>query len=228
MRIRSKIASTLLAGALGMPLAFAQGAAQEPGLAPDQGSGQNGPSGAPTGPPPGRRMGPGRDGRGDGRGNGWGQGHGESWGRKARHHGHGRHREFMLARLAENPSARERLGITAEQADKIRSETDAFRKSQIRGRAELQVRGLELRELMRADNSDRAAIDKKLDEINAARLTQTKAEVHYRLDMRGMLTPEQRQKLRDMMEQRGRRGAGGGPGGPPRAPRSRAPEDENP
>lgn len=141
--------------------------------------------------------------------------------------GHRRHGDFGLARLAENPAARERLGITAEQAAKIRQETSDFRKGAIRGRAELQVKRLELRDLLRAETPDRAAIDKKLDEISAARLAQSKAQVHYRLAMREILTPEQRQKLRQMREESRHRG--GREGGPPRGPRpGRTPPAANP
>jgi len=131
--------------------------------------------------------------------------------------GRGRRGEYALARLADDPAAREKLGITAEQAAKIRQDTSEFRKSAIRGRADLQVRRLELQDLLRVDSPDRAAIDKKLDEINAARLAQSKAQVHYRLAMREILTPEQRQNLREMRAESRHRG--GREGWPPRGPR---------
>jgi len=200
MRLRSKVAVTLLAGALGVPLAFAQAPA---GQADDQA----GPGGAP---PPAKRMGSGRDGRGDGPGREWKRhGEGRYRGMRGRRGRHGRGREFMVARLAASPEARERLGITAEQADKIQRQTDDFRKAQIRGRADLQLKQLELRELMRGETPDRAAIDRKMDELSAARAAQAKAEAHYRLDMRASLTAEQRQKLHEMMERGGRRGRDG-------------------
>jgi Spy/CpxP family protein refolding chaperone len=110
---------------------------------------------------------------------------------------------------------RERLGITADQAAKIRLQTSEFRKAQIRSRAELQVKRLELNELLAAANPDRAAIDKKLEEISAAQLAQRKSEVDYRLRMRGTLTSEQRQKLQQMREEfRHRAPEGRGPQGP--------------
>jgi Spy/CpxP family protein refolding chaperone len=96
---------------------------------------------------------------------------------------------------------REKLGITAEQAAKIRLETFEFRKAQIRSRADLQVKRLEFDELLSAANPDRAAIDKKLEEINAAQLAERKSEVDYRLKMRETLTSEQRQKLQQMREE---------------------------
>jgi Spy/CpxP family protein refolding chaperone len=100
-----------------------------------------------------------------------------------------------------NPAVREKLGITAEQAEKIRLQTSEFRKAQIRSRADLEVKRLELDELLAAANPDRAAIDKKLEEISAAQLAQRKSEVDYRLRMRDTLTSEQRQKLQQMREE---------------------------
>jgi Spy/CpxP family protein refolding chaperone len=114
-----------------------------------------------------------------------------------------------------NPAVREKLGITAEQAAKIRLQTSEFRKAQIRSRAELQVKRLELNELLAAANPDRAAIDKKLEEISSAQLAQRKSEVDFRLRMRDTLTSEQRQKLQQMREEfRHRAPEGRGPQGP--------------
>jgi Spy/CpxP family protein refolding chaperone len=114
-----------------------------------------------------------------------------------------------------NPAMREKLGITAEQAAKIRLQTSQFRKAQIRSRADLQVKRLELNELLAADNPDRAAIDKKLEEISAAQLARRKSEVDYRLTMRNTLTSEQRQKLQQMREEfRHRAPEGRRPAGP--------------
>jgi Spy/CpxP family protein refolding chaperone len=110
---------------------------------------------------------------------------------------------------------REKLGITAEQAAKIHLQTSEFRKAQIRSRADLQVKRLELNELLAADNPDRAAINKKLEEISAAQLARRKSEVDYRLKMRDALTSEQRQKLQQMREEfRHRSPEGRGPQGP--------------
>lgn len=132
------------------------------------------------------------------------------WGRMHRHH------EFMLARLANNPTFRERIGMTPEQAQKIRTETFDFRKAKIRNRADLEVKHLELRQMLSADTPDRSAINSKLEEISAARLTQAKAAVNFHLDMRAALTPDQKLKLQQMRQEffRHRFGAGGSGDGP--------------
>jgi Spy/CpxP family protein refolding chaperone len=151
------------------------------------------------------------DGRGD-RG-GWSRGGRQGgWGGPGRgmHGGMRGGADMMLARMVRNPSFREKLGITADQAAKISQESSDFRKSEIRSRAEVEIKGLELRDLLSADNPDRAAIDKKLEDISAARLAQAKAAVDFRLSARNWLTPDQRQKLEQMRQQFSRRGPGQG------------------
>ncbi len=204
MRIHSKIALALVSAAVSLPLAF----------------GQNGaPASAPPPPPSQSQAGPNqqvrhriimhqdrmdRPGRWD-----RGDNHGD-WGRM--HH----HRDFMLARLANNPAFRERIGMTPEQAQKIRTETFDFRKTEIRNRADVQVKQLELRQLLSAETPNRSAINSKLEEISAARLAQAKAAVNFHLDMRAALTPDQKLKLQQMRQEFFQHRFGpGGPGDKP-------------
>lgn len=184
MRTGSKLTLGILSGVLAIPALFAQG----PG--PD--GGQPGPDGLPG---MHRRMGPGGQ-DGERRGE-YGRRGGDSRGMGGHHRGHG---EFSLARIAANPEMREKLGITAEQAAKVGQQTSEYRKSSIRTRAEVEVKHVELEVLMHADTPDRAAIDRKMDEIGAARLAVAKARIHYRLAMRDVLTAQQRTKLREMRE----------------------------
>lgn len=191
MQIPRKGAIALLAISMATPLAFAQ-------ERPD-GFGQ------------GRDGGPDRQ-----EGNQWpgmqrhggsGEGH---WSHERGMHGrrgHGRE-HFGLERIVNNPSIRVRLGITPEQAAKIRQQASDFRKAEIRNRAEVGVKRIELRDLLAADKPDRAAIDKKLQEISAARLAVEKAGIDYRLAMRSALTPEQHEKLKKMWEEERQHGPG--------------------
>ena len=215
---RAKIAVAMLAGALTVPVLFAQG----PG--PD--AGQGGPDGGP-----GARRLPGPDGPGGWRRGADGERGPGGWrrGGESRRMRGGRRRrgEFALARLAANPEMREKLGLTAEQTGKITQQTSEFRKASIRSRADLEVKRVELEDLLRAENPDRAAIDRKLDEIGAARLADTKARFHYRMAMRDVLTPEQRTKLRQMREERGRDEFRGRRDGAERGPRGPRPPAKN-
>lgn len=148
------------------------------------------------GPPP-EREGPSGDAR-------------ESWqmhprfGRRAHFRfdgGMSRRGPFGLAGLASDPRVRERLGITPEQALKIRQQELNFRKVQIRNRAELEVKRMELAELLAADKPDRGMIDKKLREISDTQFTAEKSRIDHRLAMREALTPEQREKLKQMFSE---------------------------
>jgi Spy/CpxP family protein refolding chaperone len=113
-----------------------------------------------------------------------------------------------LGWVINNPKLREQLGITSQQAGKIRQETLNFEKTEIRSRADLQVKRLELHSLLAAETPDRAAIETSLRETNAAQFALEKASIDHRLDMRAMLTPEQRQKLQQLREEFFHRGAG--------------------
>ncbi len=109
--------------------------------------------------------------------------------------GFGRGRgEFGLARLLNDPAIREKLGITAEQVGAIRKQESDFRKAQIRERADLEVKRVDLKDLLDADKPDRAAIDSKLQEISTSRLALEKSAIHYHLAMREAITPEQRRE----------------------------------
>ena len=169
MRIQPTAALALLALLLGTPAAFAQD--------PSQGPDDPAPRGMPDGPSR-HHMGGGERGEGHDWGGGergWGREGGRGWGHGRGMRGRGGERSFMLARLVSNPEIREKLGVTPEQAAKIRQQTSDFRKAQIRSRAELSVKRIELRDLLSAEKPDKVAIDRKLDEIGAARLTREKA-----------------------------------------------------
>jgi Spy/CpxP family protein refolding chaperone len=117
-----------------------------------------------------------------------------------------------LNRIINNPDLREKIGVTPEQAAKIRQQETDFQKASVMNRAKLQVAHMELNQLMSADKPDRAAIDKKLADISVAQLGQEQTRVHHQLDMKTALTPDQQAKLKTLMQQR--RPGMGGPGGP--------------
>jgi len=129
--------------------------------------------------------------------------------------GFGRERgEFGLARLLNDPAIREKLGITAEQVGAIRKQESDFRKTEIRDRADLAVKRVDLRDLLEAEKPDRAAVDSKLQEISTARLALEKSAIHYHLAMREAITPEQRQELHQLMSERFRHEGGPERSGP--------------
>jgi Spy/CpxP family protein refolding chaperone len=70
-------------------------------------------------------------------------------------------------------------------------------------RSDMELRHIELRELMRADNPDQSAIMSKLDEINELRGKIDKQRVQTLFSARGVLTPDQIAKVKAFMEHRG-------------------------
>ncbi|MBI3663487.1 MAG: periplasmic heavy metal sensor [Acidobacteria bacterium] len=141
-----------------------------------------------------------------------------------------RHPGMVMNRMLQNPAVRERLKITPDQVAKFQAQQSAFAKAGIRNHAEIQVKRMELGELMRAEKPDRVLIDKKLRELQDASFAAQRASVENRLAMRELFTAEQRQEMGKMREEfRSRwmqRGPGGpGPGGPPQQPQPPPPAD---
>ena len=209
MRTQFKFMAALAALLFAASFSFAQDAAPAPPAAPD-----SGPMMQPASPddPPASGWARGGMMRGHRMGD-MGRGMGFRGMRGRGEHG------FMLARLVNNPDLRQKIGISDEQAAKIRQQYTDFRKSEIRTGADLRIKRLELRDLISADKPDRTAIDRKLQEVGAAQLAREKSAIDFHLAMHDALTPEQRQKLRQLAEEshrgmfgpgrQGRRGPGG-------------------
>jgi len=220
MRLRTGLIAT---AALAVPLVLAAQAPQGPvNPPPGQGLGPQGPGwGQGMGPRAQGRMGPGMQGR---------------MGMRMRGQMGMNRRGVGLGMLARNPQFRERIGLTPEQVTRIETQESTFAKARIRDQADLRVKRMELGELLRADKADRAAIDKKMREINEVEFATQKAGVDHMLTMRDILTPEQKQKLQELQQElrtrqmQNRRGQGMGQGmglgrGPmgPRPPQPPAP-----
>lgn len=135
--------------------------------------------------------------------------------------GRGHEAQRLLA-FIESPRGRQLLGITDEQASRLRAIAAAAEKEAIQTRADLAIKGIDLRELLRADNPDRTAVLRKVDEISALTGTLMKQGVEALLNAKAVLTPEQQQKLLDLSANwgmmQGRRWQRPGTQGAPRRP----------
>lgn len=149
-------------------------------------------------PPRGPWQGP-----GDG---GWGQGFARHGGYEPRfggpEHGFGMmgRGSFdgpMMGRLAQE------LNLTPDQKNRFEQLRFQAEKAAIQSRAATETARLELRQLLRAENPDRAAIERKITEIGNLHTQEMKAKMGMMLDMRGVLTAEQRAKLKQLREQHG-------------------------
>jgi Spy/CpxP family protein refolding chaperone len=161
--------------------------APPPGPDPDQG--QHRMAGGPQGWGGGHEFG-GHEGRGPG-----------GWGHEGMRQGFGGG-DHLLG-MAENPRVRMMLGLTDEQVGRLHKIGVDAEKASIQSRADMELKHIELRELLRSDNPDRDAIMRKLDEINDLRGKMAKQRVGTLLDARAVLTPEQLAKVKEFMEHRG-------------------------
>lgn len=117
-----------------------------------------------------------------------------------RHHGRmgfGRHHGMEI-----DPAMREELGLTEEQQSKLRSLGFDAAKSGLRAHTDLAIRRMELEELLQQDAPDKAELDKRIKALTDAQTAMTRQRIEHRLAFRNVLTPEQRTKLRGLMEKR--------------------------
>lgn len=104
--------------------------------------------------------------------------------------------------LADDPGLREKLGITDAQAEQLRALVREAAKFRIRHHADMALKRMELEELLAAETPDRALIEKKLREISDLQYALLKSQTDSRLALQGVLTPEQRTKLRSLLRER--------------------------
>lgn len=120
--------------------------------------------------------------------------------------GHGREESGPLQAVSrlmtalDDPRVRTTLGLSDQQADSLRKiviDTETFT---ITTAANIAVDSIELRELLRADKPDKAAVKSKGDEISK----DTSALINHYLDAileaKTILTPEQQKMLRAYLE----------------------------
>jgi Spy/CpxP family protein refolding chaperone len=124
------------------------------------------------------------------------------------------------------PDVQKELAITAEQRKKLEDIRFNSEKESIQHRAAIQIQHMELSRLMEADNPDRAAIDKKLQELAQEESALLRSSIYTRLNSRAVLTAEQRAKLAQFWQNRMGRGRPLSEGG--RAREERAPMPDAP
>jgi Spy/CpxP family protein refolding chaperone len=116
---------------------------------------------------------------------------------------HGRrHERPPLDALLERDA--ERLGLDAETLARIRASADASRPEHERRVDELHALRLEMRTLLGEDAPDRDAVMQLADRIGAAETALDKHRLATLLEIRALLTPEQRRELVRIHEERRR------------------------
>jgi len=105
-----------------------------------------------------------------------------------------------LLAMLENDRMKAALELTDDQSARLRKIVVDTEKSVIKSRADLKVRGIELRELMRTDAPERQAVMKKVDEISTLRQEMMKQEMDALLNAKTVLTAAQQKKVRSFLE----------------------------
>lgn len=138
--------------------------------------------------------------------------------------------------LERDAALRERLNVTDQQLERLRTLRSEHLKAQIRRQAELRVKQVELAEQLRGDSPDRARVERLMRETNELRFARKKAAMDHLFATRDVFTDQQRAEMRKALEERAaqmrqrqleRRGPGMGPQGP-RGPRGPAPAPQPP
>lgn len=100
------------------------------------------------------------------------------------------------------PAVLKELAITAEQRQKLEDIRFNTEKESIQRRAAMQVRRMELQRLVDADNPDRAAVDRTIQEVAQEEAAIMRATINARLNAKAVLSAEQRAKLVQLRQNR--------------------------
>ena len=148
---------------------------------------------------------------------GWGANQGAS-GNSLREHRNRPGVERLLA-LLESDRIRNYLGLADPQVERLRQIVVETEKVDVKTRAEIEIRSIDLREALRSDKPDHDEIMKQVQEISDLRRERMKRHVEAILEAKTVLSPEQQRKLFSLLENRREsRRLGEGPRGVPANP----------
>lgn len=106
------------------------------------------------------------------------------------------------------------LELTAEQKEKMSDLRSAHQKTMVDLRAAHQKARIDLGEIRKEDNPSASDIQAKVDAVTAAQGKIMAREIQHNIDVKNLLTAEQKEKLGEMRKGGGRKGfrGRGGPG----------------
>ena len=93
-----------------------------------------------------------------------------------------------------------RLNLTEQQKKQVEQMRFDMEKELIGARARLQTARLELRELLAANNPDKAAIEQKMNEIARIRVQKQSIRLNHWFAVDKILTPEQQEVWKEMLK----------------------------
>lgn len=95
----------------------------------------------------------------------------------------------------------EELSLSEDQVDKIKNLGIATKKGMIRAKAEIDVLGLDIKSELWKATIDTAAIDKLIEKKYDLKKAKAKASVKAYAALKGMLTAEQKEKMKDLFKE---------------------------
>jgi len=109
--------------------------------------------------------------------------------------------ERIMGALAQNPELAKKLNLTPDQQDMIKKMALEQRIKMVDQQAAMQKTALKQADLLMADPLDEAALMTAVEETSKARTAMAKAQIQNLIEIRKVLTEEQRKQLREMMTQ---------------------------
>ena len=128
--------------------------------------------------------------------------------------------------IINNPQFKQQLGLTDDQIKKIQGIVDKYHGTNADSLNKMQTLRQELNQMVETDNPDLSQVDAKIDEISKNMAVMQKSDIHMLIEVRGVLTSDQKTKLKQLQQstqpgggnqgnragRRGNRGQGGGSG----------------
>lgn len=112
---------------------------------------------------------------------------------------------------------KEAMAITDEQEHKLRSIGTTYEKTKIKMKAEVELANLDLHDLLRNDQASLSDIESKLKNVHELKANLLMASIKAKRDAKGVLTDEQRQRMKAVHDRIKQYGSGsmsqGHPGG---------------
>jgi protein CpxP len=113
-------------------------------------------------------------------------------------HGHGSATGHLLRHLLKN---KQEIGLTDEQIAKLRAMALDADRTHIRAEADRKVSSRELRSLLWDEKAELPAIEAKVKETESLEATVKIIDIRAKRELVGVLTPEQKTKLKALWEQ---------------------------
>ncbi|MEN8153112.1 MAG: hypothetical protein ABFR75_03750 [Acidobacteriota bacterium] len=90
---------------------------------------------------------------------------------------------------------KDEIGLTADQVSKIEKMNITFQESVIKRMADVKVKELKLANYLRSDKVKRSTAEKMVREVAKLKTDMQVDRIHYMLDIKDVLTPEQEKKI---------------------------------